>query len=457
MADLTLRAQYEEAVRLVHCGELARAVAVCRRILETFPRHIGTYSVLGQVLLEVDEHEEAANLFRRVLSADPEHTLAYVSIGAIYEERGLIEEAIWQFERAIELSPGNEEIRQELRRLYRERGWPGSARLKMTRAALARTYLRGRLYPKAIGEIKALVADETYRFDLRVALAEALWHDDRHKSAEAVCQGILPDLPNCLKANLILGQIWLNTENDQKARRFLQRAQALDPENATAQAMFGAFSPLAPRIARLPFREEDAPPIELPYLVDDAGVTVEGVTIEGVADTLQLHDGLTNVPGKGKGSEEGVGEPLGQTEESLVLEGYSILDAAPEKDATVPARVEPADRLAVPDRGEEVPRESQAQPVGPKEMSVLDLQRRHVEENPGDYPARLALARRLRDIGDIDHAIEEYEYLVDRDQMLPTVTQDIELLNTLHPGNAALVALFVEADERGPRLLLNPE
>jgi Flp pilus assembly protein TadD len=279
MADLTLRGQSEEALSLARAGQPTEAIAIARRILKTFPKHVGTYALLGQLCLETGAHEEAANFFRRVLSVDPEHTLSYASLAVIYEERGLLEEALWQMERAWELSPANGEIRQELQRLRGARTLSEEKRLKMTRAGLARTYMRGQLYAKAIGELRELVSAESFRVDLRVALAEALWRDGRAEDARVVCQGLLSELPNCLKANLILGQMWLNTDQDEQARAVLQRAQALDPENTAAQALFGSRSPLPPRPARLPLRDEDNPPLELPYLLDDEEGVVETVII----------------------------------------------------------------------------------------------------------------------------------------------------------------------------------
>lgn len=271
MADLTLRGQYEEALRLTHAGEPREAIVVCRRILQTFPKHIGTYSVLGQASLALGDYEEAADLFRRVLSADPEHAPSHASLATIYERQGTYEEAIWSLERAFELSPADPQLRGRLRQLYIRAGLP-AARIKMTRAALARAYLRGQLYHKAIRELRELVVAEPLRLDLRVALAEALWQEGHYEEAVAVCQGILAELPHCLKANLILGQIWLNTEQDERARTLLQTAQSLDPDNIVAQSLFGARSALPPRTARLPLREEEAPEVSLPYLVDDEDV-----------------------------------------------------------------------------------------------------------------------------------------------------------------------------------------
>jgi len=278
--DLTLEGQHNQISRLLHKGELMAAAERCKRVLRTFPRDVTTYYLLGRVLLELGQHRPAADLFRRVLSVDPEHVMAIAGLGAIYEGRGLISEALWQMERALELSPANREIRSEVLRLREERDLAPAQRIKTNRAGLARVYLRGGLYAKAIGELRELVADEPHRHDLRVSLARALWLDGRFVEVEAACQAVLGQLPNCIQANLLLGRVWLNSPRDAQAREMLQLVQALDPDNRASLALFGPKSPLPPRTARLPFESGDAPPLELPYLADGTEESVEDEVIE---------------------------------------------------------------------------------------------------------------------------------------------------------------------------------
>jgi tetratricopeptide (TPR) repeat protein len=428
MADLTLRGQSDEALRLLHSGEPAGASAIGRRILLAFPKHVGTYSLLGQACLALGAHEEAANLFRRVLSADPEHTLAYACLAAIYAERGLLEEATWQLERAVELSPANQEMRRELRRLYAERGLMLPVRLRPTRAALARTYLRGQLYPKAVGELRDLVADEGYRLDLRVALAEALWRDGRPAEASSVAQNILAELPNCLKANLILGQVWLHTDRDDDARVLLQRAQALDPENAMAQTLFGARSPLPPRMARLSARPEESPSVELPYLVDDEDVVSESKVIEGRL-------GVQAAP---------VTEPETLTPDVAVQAPGPVTPAAGEPLAEIQL---PVEGLTGWIADEDV--FSKDEEEG---LSLIDVRRAYVADHPDDHQARLDLARRLCGSGDVTQAAQHYGYLVqEAHSLLPATIHDLELLKRLYPSMAIFEELLIAAHLRESR------
>jgi tetratricopeptide (TPR) repeat protein len=459
MADLTLRGQCEEALRLLRAHDLARAAAVCRRILQTFPKHVETYSILGEVCLQMGNHEEAARLYQRVLSADPEHALAYASLAAIYEERGLLDEAVWHLARALELSPGNQEIRRELRRLRVAQGAPEGERVGMTRAALARTYLRGQLYPKAVGELRELVVAEPQRSDLRVALAEALWRDGQTTEAEQRCQLLLDELPNCLKANLILGQIWLSSQRDEEGRALLQRAQVLDPDNAAAQALFGARSPLPLRVARLPLRDDDAPPVQLPYLMESDEGVVESVVIEGQAATPASTEALVPVPAA-LGEEPPapveatvplpaeLGEAMPTVEEALAPVEAAAAAAAVSPMETAPLPLLPVEAAPpalaeTPPGGEEPPEK-----VGEEGLSLLALQRRYVQEHPEDSETRLDLARWLRDIGETEQALEHYAHLVEHDAaLLPDVQRDLAWMARLYPDHAPLAALLARARE----------
>ena len=366
MADLTLRGQQEEAQQLVNAGDYVGAADICRRIVRAFPKSVATYALLGQAYLGLGEHSDAANLFRRVLGADPEHALAYASLGAIYAERGLLDEAIWQMERAWELSPRNGEMRRELAALYAQRSDAPPGRVKPTRGLLARGYLRGLLYPKAIGELREIIAAEPARYDLRVALALALWRDRRPEAAVVVCQGLLGELPNCLVANLLLGRLWLNTERDEEGRVLLQRCQVLDPDNQMAQSVLGAQSPLPLRVSRLPLDDQALPPLELPYSLDD--------------------------------------------------------------DATV-----------TPGRAALRPGDANSDDAG-----VVWL-----AEHPDDWGARLGLARRYGDLGELDTAIAQYRYLLERHPAAQeAVTRDLERLVGLYPARRGLVALLQVARAR---------
>jgi len=417
MADLTLRGQYELATVKVASGEVATALSACRRILQHYPWHVSSYSLLGQVCLQAGEHQLAADLFRRVLSADPEHALAYGSMGAIYHERGLIDEATWQYQRAHEMSPRNAVFRQALQDLYSEIGLKPTRRVTMTRSALARTYLRGRLFGKAIGELRGILDREPYRLDLRVALAEALWRDGNNHQAEAVSQGIINELPHCLKANLILGQIWLNSERDAEGRQLLQVAQSLDPENTVAQVLFESRSPLPPKMVRLPLEDGELEPLDLPYVLSD-----DSEPMPTSAPVIEV--------------------------EARVQEPSKPIGAPP---APTAPRV-PAPPVELPVKRHIRAQRTISTPEPPKQAvkrTSIASRRAYLADHPADRATRLQLARQYSAIGDMTHALEQYAHLVQDASDLPALLDELTMLNALSPGNMGLLNLLVLAKQKG--------
>jgi len=280
MAEIGLGEYCDEAKELIKAQSIDEAIAICRHILERFPKYIMPYRLLGEAALEREEHNEAASLFTRVLGANPEDVIAHVGLAVVYDEKKELEEAIWHLERAFELAPGNSEIRQELKRLYGEREDVEPPRVKLTPAALARLYLREGLYDRAITELRPLLKEDPNRVDLKVALAEALWRENRRREAAESCQEILDLLPNCLKANLILGVIWKESGQEEEGETLLARAQALDPENGVAQELFGEASPLPREKVLLPRLEEIPIPPPVPEVEEVAPPKPEEVVEE---------------------------------------------------------------------------------------------------------------------------------------------------------------------------------
>ncbi|MFN2121583.1 MAG: tetratricopeptide repeat protein, partial [Anaerolineales bacterium] len=60
MSDVSLRAYTREIEGLVeHEQRLDEAIAHCRQILKTYPKHLETYRLLGKAFLEGRRYDEA--------------------------------------------------------------------------------------------------------------------------------------------------------------------------------------------------------------------------------------------------------------------------------------------------------------------------------------------------------------------------------------------------------------
>ncbi len=235
---ITLRAYLDELKRMLEQEAPAEVISHCRHILRRFPQNIDTYRLLAKALLEKGHHEnleehfaEAEEVFRRVLGAVPHDYVAHLGLSEVYNRSEELDQAIWHLERAYEQMPGNAMLQDALRELYIRRDGEehAPARIQLTRGALARQYMNGQLYDQAAAELRAALAQHPDRVDLQVLLAETLWSGWHEVEAGEAAVRVLKTLPNCLAANRILAQLWLDNERPTDARPFLDRVEALDP------------------------------------------------------------------------------------------------------------------------------------------------------------------------------------------------------------------------------------
>jgi len=245
MAKVPLRAYIKEIESIIGQKQTEEAIAHCRHILQTYPKHIDTYRMLGKAYLESQRYGNAADIFQRVLSAVPDDFVSHVGMSIIREDENNLDAAIWHMERAFEGQPYNAAIQGELRRLFGRRDGMEPPKVHLTRGALARMYAKGNLYPQAIAELRAAIAEDPQRFDLRVLLAQMYSQSDDQAKAIETCGSILSKLPYCLVANQILADLLEKTERAKEAEAYKKQVIELDPYEAY-------IGPNAPSVSDVP-------------------------------------------------------------------------------------------------------------------------------------------------------------------------------------------------------------
>ena len=229
MAKVPLRAYNSEIEKLIENGHTQEAIAHCKHILRSFPKHIDTYRLLGKAFLESERYTEAADILQRVLSVIPDDFIAQIGMSLIREYGSDLDGAIYHMERAFEVQPSNTAIQNELRRLYGRRDGVQPPKIRLTRGALVRMYARGELYPQAIAEIRAALAEDPKRVDLQVILARLFYLSGQKVQAAETCSQLVNQLPYCYEANRILAEVLPGTTRSEDARLYRERLQALDP------------------------------------------------------------------------------------------------------------------------------------------------------------------------------------------------------------------------------------
>src|SRR5512142_250930 len=111
MTKISLRAYDREIEGLIeHDQRTDEAIAHCRHILKTFPKHLETYRLLGKAYLEAKRYHEAVDIFERVLVAAPDDFVSHVGMSIIADDKGKLDDALWHMERAFEVQPSNAAI-----------------------------------------------------------------------------------------------------------------------------------------------------------------------------------------------------------------------------------------------------------------------------------------------------------------------------------------------------------
>lgn len=229
MAKISLRSYRNEIDKLIERGQFDEAIGHSKYILKQFPKYIDIYRLLGKAYLETQKYSEAADILQRVLSVIPDDFISQIGMSIITEDEGNLDAALFHMERAFEIQPSNIAVQDELRRLYGRRDGIEPPKVRLTQGALVRMYLRGELYPQAIAEARAALAENSQRIDLEVILARLYYLSNQKVESIEVCSRLVSRLPYCYEANRILAEVLPSTSRAEDAKTYLQRVIALDP------------------------------------------------------------------------------------------------------------------------------------------------------------------------------------------------------------------------------------
>ena len=229
MAKVSLRIYNREIENLIDQGHTNEAIAHCRHILQTFPKHLETYRMLGKAYLEARRYGEAIEIFNRLLMAVPDDFVAHVGLSIIRDEEKKLDDAIWHMERAFEVQSSNPAIQAELQKLYGRRDGMVPPKVRMTRGALARIYVLGELYPQAISEIRSVLAEDPQRVDMQVLLAHSYYKSGQRADATDICNQLLKRYAYFFDANRIMVELITASAAAETTQVYRARIAELDP------------------------------------------------------------------------------------------------------------------------------------------------------------------------------------------------------------------------------------
>jgi Flp pilus assembly protein TadD len=100
-----VRADYENAVRLLEQQQYEPGVSALVKVTETAPNVTAAHIDLGIGYARSGELTKAEESFKRALQLNPRHPIAHNELGMVYRRQGKFGEARASYEKALELFP----------------------------------------------------------------------------------------------------------------------------------------------------------------------------------------------------------------------------------------------------------------------------------------------------------------------------------------------------------------
>ena len=241
---------FQRALALHDAGDLAAAEQIYRQILETSPRQPDVLNLLGLIAQERGIEQEAVNLFYQAIRYAPEEKASYYfNLGVSLANWHKPYEAAEAFQKVISLAPEIKETYLHLGNLYRDEGEEEKARSYYEQAiikdpqyyeAKVRLALLGR-EEEILPALEALSRQNPQEPLAFYHLAEIFRRRKDFQKAENYAQKALQLAPQNADINLLLGEISLQSSQEEQARQFFFRTLELAPDNIPALVNCAGF------------------------------------------------------------------------------------------------------------------------------------------------------------------------------------------------------------------------
>ncbi|RNC82991.1 MAG: tetratricopeptide repeat protein [Balneola sp.] len=209
--------QFQQAVTFHQSGELSKAAAIYRDILNQNPSHIDSLVNLAAIVYNKNP-QESLNLLRTARKIDPENSSVHFNLGNLLQRHGFREKAVQEFREVIRLNPQNAEAYFRLGTLFSEAGRLDDSVFCYKKAF----YLKP-------GDVRVLNN-----------LTDVLNRQQKYEEAEVMARKTLELSPNLIEAHGNLGNVYKNQGNYEKAIAHFKEALTLDPKQAKVLYHLGA-------------------------------------------------------------------------------------------------------------------------------------------------------------------------------------------------------------------------
>ncbi len=232
MANISLRAYLQKIESWIEENNIDRAVSQSAYLLQKYPKNLSVFQVLSKALLQKQDFINADKAFDIILQIEPDDFVSHIGKSIIAESNHSLNLAIEHMKYALETQPANEGLQNELKRLLLANDGVEPNKILLTRGALIKMYLKGKLYQQAISEARIGISENPQRIDYKIAMAKSFFESGNLIQAVETCVEIISELPYCLPANLILDQVITKNHTTNNFGFYHNRLIELDPYHA---------------------------------------------------------------------------------------------------------------------------------------------------------------------------------------------------------------------------------
>jgi hypothetical protein len=265
MQNIALRTYQRNIESWIEENKIDKAIFQSFLLLQKLPRNLHTYQILSKGLLQKQNFGTAEKVFEIILQIDPDDFVSHIGKSIISESKNDLANAIDHMKFAFELQPSNEGLQNELKRLYLAKDGVEPNKIQLTRGALVKMYLNGKLYQQAIAEAKIGLSETPQRVDYKIAMAKSYLESGDNIQAVEACVEIVSKIPYCWTANEILDEIITNKHAIHKDGFYHTRLIEMDAYHAFTLSSTQSIYDV-PDIAVMVEDETDA--VEFDYNLD---------------------------------------------------------------------------------------------------------------------------------------------------------------------------------------------
>jgi len=257
MAEPHPKRAFDRIVELLKSGARDEAEGLCRDAVERDPGDINFVALLGSILADGNQLEEAAELLGRAVRTAPGHAQAREDLGTILLNLNRPGEALEHLERAADLRAPRAPLLHKLGGAYQRLGRTAEAEAALKQAAAlspfqakleeaTRLFVTGR-FRESEKLAQALVRENPEDVNAALLLARIAINASCFEDAREILERITQAKPRFVAAWHDLGTVMKELSEYEQAVTVLENALAIDPENALSHYYLGAALAMAAR------------------------------------------------------------------------------------------------------------------------------------------------------------------------------------------------------------------